>query len=124
MKIGIILGSNERSKLTYAAMSAVISSSLGDEVYVFVTMDAVKAFTKNPEVKEEDVASKLMKEKGEEDYLSLFKKAKKTTKIYACSYASKLFGYTKDDYNELVDDIVGIMSFYNDVEGGQIISVW
>jgi len=30
----------------------------------------------------------------------------------------------KDDYNELVDDIVGIMSFYNDVEGGQIISVW
>jgi len=61
MKIGIILGSNERSKLTYAAMSAVISSSLGDEVYVFVTMDAVKAFTKNPEVKEEDVASKVMK---------------------------------------------------------------
>ncbi|MGC9106558.1 MAG: DsrE family protein, partial [Thermoprotei archaeon] len=67
---------------------------------------------------------KLIREKGEQDYLALFKKAKANTKIYACSMASKLFGLKKEDYNELVDDVVGIMSFYNEVEGGQIIDVW
>ncbi|MBW9140915.1 MAG: DsrE family protein [Candidatus Aramenus sp.] len=126
MKTGIIVGSNEASRLAYAAMTSVIVSSMGDEVYVFLTMDAVKAFTKTPEVKTEDVASKAMVEKKEEDYISLFKKAKKTNKvkIYACSYASKLFNLTKADYNELVDEIAGITSFSMDTEGAQIISVW
>lgn len=126
MKTGIIVGSNERSRLTYAAMTSVIISSMGDEVYVFLTMDAVKAFTKNPEVKNEDISSKTMVEKKEEDYMSLFRKAKKSgkVKIYACSYASKLFNYTKDDYVDLVDEIAGITSFSMEVEGGQIISVW
>ncbi|ACP39390.1 DsrE family protein [Saccharolobus islandicus] len=126
MKTGIIVGSNERSRLTYAAMSTVIVSSIGDEVYVFLTMDAVKGFTKNPEVKSEDISSKIMVEKKEEDYISLFRKAKKSgkVKIYACSYASKLFGYTKDDYSDIVDEIAGITTFSMDVEGGQIISVW
>ncbi len=126
MKTGIIVGTNEASRLAYAAMTSVIISSMGDEVYVFLTMDAVKAFTNTPEVKTEDVASKVMVEKKEEDYISLFKKAKKTSrvKIYACSYASKLFNLTKADYNDLVDEIAGITSFSMDTEGGQIISVW
>ena len=99
---------------------------MGDEVYVFLTMDAVKAFTKNPEVKTEDISSKTMIEKKEEDYISLFKKAKKTgkVKIYACSYASKLFNYTKDDYIDLVDEIAGITTFSMETEGAQIITVW
>ncbi|ARM76165.1 DsrE family protein [Acidianus manzaensis] len=113
MKTGIIVGTNELSRLTYAAMTAVIVSSMGDEVKVFLTMDAVKAFTKNPEVKEEDISSKTMREKNEEDYVSLFKKAKKSgTRIYACSYATKLFNYK------------GITSFNMEIEGGQIVSVW
>ncbi|MEM0091507.1 MAG: DsrE family protein [Saccharolobus sp.] len=126
MKTGIIVGSNERARLTYAAMHSVIISSMGDEVYVFLTMDAVKAFTKNPEVKTEDISSKTMIEKKEEDYISLLKKAKKTgkVKIYACSYASKLFNYTKDDYIDLIDEIAGITTFSMETEGAQIISVW
>ncbi len=126
MKTGIIVGSNERSRLAYAAMTSVIISSMGDEVYVFLTMDAVRAFTKNPEVKTEDMSSKTMVEKKEEDYIGLFRKAKKSgkVKIYACSYASKLFNYAKDDYIDLVDEIAGITTFAMDVEGGQIVSVW
>jgi len=124
-KVGIILGSNELSKLTYAGMSAVISTSLGDEVVIFVTMDAVKAFLKNPEVKVNEDSSKYIKE-SKEDPFSYFKKAKSTgkLKIYACSYASKLYHASKESYNELVDDIVGITSFYLELEGGQIISIW
>ncbi|AHC50830.1 hypothetical protein SUSAZ_01690 [Sulfolobus acidocaldarius SUSAZ] len=126
MKVGIIVGTNERARLIYAAMNSVISSSMGDEVFVFLTMDSVRAFTKNPEVKDSDVSSKTMVEKKDEDFAGLFKKAKKSgkVKIYACSYASKLFNYSKADYNDLVDEIAGITTFMMDVEGGQIISVW
>lgn len=35
MKTGIIVSSNERSRLTCAAMTSVIISSMRDEVYVF-----------------------------------------------------------------------------------------
>ncbi|AWR97466.1 hypothetical protein DFR86_07830 [Acidianus sulfidivorans JP7] len=125
MKTGIIVGTNELSRLTYAAITAVIVSSMGDEVKVFLTMDAVKAFTKSPEINENDVSSKTIREKNEEDYISLFRKAKKSgTKIYACSYATKLFNYNKSDYNDLVDEIKGLTSFNMEIEGGQIISVW
>jgi len=34
MRHGIVIGSNERSKLTYASMEAVIRTSLGDEVTI------------------------------------------------------------------------------------------
>jgi hypothetical protein len=35
-----------------------------------------------------------------------------------------LFGIEKEQYNDVVDDIVGITSFQMEVEDGQIISVW
>ncbi|BFI74982.1 DsrE family protein [Sulfurisphaera ohwakuensis] len=125
-KVGIVLGTNELSKVLYAGMWAVISTSMGDEVIVFATMDGVKAFLKeNPDFKVTDEASKKVKE-SKEDILSYYRKAKKTgkLKIYACSYASKLFGLEKGNYDDVVDDIVGITSFQMDLEGGQLLSIW
>jgi len=125
-KVGIVLGTNELSKVLYAGIWSVISTSMGDEVILFATMDAVKAFIKeNPDFKVNDEASKKVKESNE-DVLSYYKKAKKTgrLKIYACSYASKIFGLEKGSYEDIVDDIVGITSFQMDIEGGQIISIW
>lgn len=123
-KVGIVLGSNELSKVLFAGMWSVISTSMGDEVVIFATMDAVKAFLKeNPEVKISDETSKKA---SNEDVMGYYRKAKKSgkLKVYACSYASKLFGIEKEQYNDVVDDIVGITSFQMEVEGGQIISVW
>lgn len=42
-KVGIVLGSNELSKVLFAGMWSVISTSMGDEVVIFATMDAVKS---------------------------------------------------------------------------------
>jgi peroxiredoxin family protein len=123
-KVGIVLGSNELSKVLFAGMWSVISTSMGDEVVIFATMDAVKAFVKeNPEIKISDETSKKA---SNEDLMGFYRKAKKSgkLKVYACSYASKLFGLEKEQYNDVVDDIVGITSFQMEVEGGQIISVW
>ncbi|BCU70335.1 DsrE family protein [Stygiolobus caldivivus] len=123
-KVGIVLGSNELSKVLFAGMWSVISTSMGDEVVIFATMDAVKAFTKeNADMKVTDETSKKA---ANEDVMGFYKKAKKSgrLKVYACSYASKLFGLEKDNYNDVIDDIVGITSFQMEVEGGQIISIW
>jgi len=123
-KVGIVLGSNELSKVLFAGMWSVISTSMGDEVVIFATMDAVKAFVKeNPEIKISDETSKKA---SNEDLMGFYRKAKKSgkLKVYACSYATKLFGIEKDQYNDVVDDIVGITSFQMEVEDGQIISVW
>jgi len=123
-KVGIVLGSNELSKVLFAGMWSIISTSMGDEVVIFATMDAVKAFVKeNPEIKISDEASKKA---SNEDLMGFYRKAKKSgrLKIYACSYASKLFGIEKEQYNDVVDDIVGVTSFQMEVEDGQIISVW
>jgi len=123
-KVGIVLGSNELSKVLFAGMWSVISTSMGDEVVIFATMDAVKAFVKeNPEIKISDETSKKA---SNEDLMGFYRKAKKSgkLKVYACSYASKLFGIEKEQYNDVVDDIVGITSFQMEVEDNQIISVW
>jgi peroxiredoxin family protein len=123
-KVGIVLGSNELSKVLFAGMWSIISTSMGDEVVIFATMDAVRAFVKeNPEVKISDETSKKA---SNEDLMGFYRKAKKSgrLKVYACSYASKLFGIEKEQYNDVVDDIVGITSFQMEVEDGQIISVW
>lgn len=124
MRYGIVLGTNERSKLLYAVMESVIRTSLGDEVSLFLTMEGVKAFTKSPEVVETNTSSKLAKESGE-DYMELIRKAKKTGRInvYACSLASKMFHYDRNSYQDVVDDIVGITSFLMGVDG-YVTSVW
>lgn len=124
VKVGIVLGSNELSKVLFAGMWSIISTTMGDEVVIFATMDAVKAFVKeNPEMKISDETSKKA---SSEDLMGFCRKAKKSgrLKVYACSYASKLFGIEKEQYNDVVDDIVGITSFQMEVEDGQIISVW
>lgn len=129
MKVGIIVGSNELARLNFASMYAIISASNGDDVFVFITMEAVKAFIKNKkEVKVTEDSSKVIREKeGEGIYLENLKKAKKAgnVKIYACSYASSLFSIKKEDYENIVDEIAGIMTFDNDVsENAKIISIW
>ncbi len=124
MRHGIVLGSNELSKLVFAGMEAVTRTAVGDEVSIFLTMDAVKGFTTQPVVAEELESSKVVK-KDSRGYMELFRMAKKSgkAKIYACSYASKLYNLTKENYLEDVDDIVGITSFVLEVEG-QITSIW
>ncbi|BCU66771.1 hypothetical protein HS7_02080 [Sulfolobales archaeon HS-7] len=123
MRHGLIVGTNDKSRLVYASMEAVVRTSLGDEVSIFFTMDGVKAITRNPETVTKNDSSKYL-ESSNEFYENL-SKTKKTgrAKVYACSYASKLYGFSKESYSDLVDAIVGITTFIGEVDG-QIVSIW
>lgn len=117
-----MLGTNELSSLLYAAMNSVISTSLGDDVGVFATMDGVLAFKRASEVKRVTKSSMV----ASESPFDLLTKAKKTgrLKVYACSYASSLFKLSKPDYSDLVDDIAGITTFMIEFEDGKLLGIW
>ncbi|NON61932.1 DsrE family protein [Acidianus sp. RZ1] len=124
MKVGIILGSNEASKVTYAGIHSLIETSLDNEVVLFATMDGIKAFLKQPDLKREESSSKLIVEK--EDPFQYIRKAKNSgkAKIVVCSYATKLFNLNKDDYSDVVDDIEGVTSFELEIGDGKSITNW
>ena len=41
--------------------------------------------------------------------------------MYACKASVDMFGFTKDDFVEQVDDIITVGEFYEMAAGGQII---
>ncbi|PSO07057.1 hypothetical protein B9Q04_12875, partial [Candidatus Marsarchaeota G2 archaeon BE_D] len=108
MKYALILGSNSLEKVEFASMIALVSSSMGEEVEVFATMDGVNAFTVPPKlVSNTESAKRIELTENGGRYLEYFKKAKSLgkVKIIACSMASQLFGLKKENYSELVDAI-------------------
>lgn len=125
MKIGIILGTNRLSGLKFAGIEAGMRASMGDTVMIFVTMDAIRAFLKEPEIAADGGASGMLSKK-DPDFMKMLADAKQDgfCKIYACYFAAHLFGAEKPDFNELVDDIWGVTKFSVETDDAQIISIW
>jgi len=44
-------------------------------------------------------------------------------KVYACSMMAEVMGLKKDDFNDLVDDVVGAATFLQAAEGGQTLFI-
>ncbi len=127
MKYALILGSNRLEKLEFASMIALVSSSMGEEVELFATMDAVNAFRVPPRLEVSTESAKRIEEaENGGRYLEYFRKAKSLgkLKITACSMASQLFGLRKEDYSDLVDAIGGLTSFIVENESSRMIEVW
>lgn len=125
MKVAIILGTNELSSLTFASIEAGMRTSMDDSVIMFVTMDGLKAFLKEPEVKMNTQTSGLI-EKKDPNFRKTLKDAKESglLKIYACYYVTQMYDVRMKDLDEMVDDIWGITKFSIETEEAQIISIW
>ncbi|MBX8633067.1 MAG: DsrE family protein [Candidatus Thermoplasmatota archaeon] len=127
MKIAVVLGSNSLEKVEFAAMTAFLASSMGDETEIFATMDGVQAFRKVPLISSSGDSSRAIKENENGGrYGEYLAKAKATgrVKVIACSMASKLFNLRKEDYTDVVDSIGGLTSFLAQNEGSKIMSIW
>lgn len=125
MKVALILGTNELSGLMFASIEAGLRTSMGDDVIIFVTMDGLLAFKKEPEIKQTTKTSSLIKEKGE-DFRTYMKEGKESglLNIYICYYAAEIYDVKKGDMGELVDDFWGISKFSIETEDAQIIPIW
>jgi len=66
-----------------------------------------------------------MKSINAPSWVDMIKQAKAMgAKVYVCSMMAQAMGLKKEDFNpELVDDIVGVTTFLQEAEGGQILFI-
>ncbi|CAB1128020.1 Peroxiredoxin family protein [Candidatus Hydrogenisulfobacillus filiaventi] len=125
--LNILMLSGEFSKLEAAALVSMMSASYGKTVRIFVSMDALPAFHKDPQVAAQvqmsPVATRI-KEKSD-DYLTLLRQAKEMgdVHIYACSLVMDLYGWKLDDFQEgIFDDALGVAGFLAQSEGQPVMN--
>jgi peroxiredoxin family protein len=125
-KINIVCISGTREKLQMAAMIASVAAACGDEVTVFLSMNAlaffVKGNTDNAPV--EGAFGTLMEEKGVPPFKQLFQQAVELgdAKLLPCSMAVDLLEVTQDDLEPEIGPPTGLTRFLSDAEGGQLLS--
>ncbi len=131
-KLSIIVYSGTDDKLIPVGVIAQGAAAMGMDVQIFVTGWALTKFTKKPASpvwpKEfENMVPLLMegmKKNNAPSWVDMLKEAKSMgVKIYACSLMASVMGLKKEDFNELVDDVVGVATFLQNSEGGQTLFI-
>jgi Uncharacterized conserved protein len=65
-----------------------------------------------------------MKKNNAPSWVEMVKEAKSMgAKVYACSLMASVMGLKKEDFNELIDDVVGVATFLQQAEGGQTLFI-
>lgn len=129
-KLAIIISTQIHEKIQFAAMMASIHATVGGEVLFFVSMNGVLAFKKNLNLKDriipEGEFSKLMLSKNVPSFINIIKQTKMLAdvKVYACSMAMDVLGWSLEDLEEeIFDDILGLTAFLDIAEDAKIIFV-
>lgn len=123
-KISIMLISGKREQLQMAAMVASVGAVSGNDVIVFLSMNALQFFTKNNETKAEvdGPMGTLLEEKNAPGFMELFESSVELgdAKIFPCSMAVDILGLKQDDLEEFVSEPLGLTKFLDDASEGQV----
>jgi peroxiredoxin family protein len=125
----ILLCSGEHEKIEMAAMMASLAAVSERQVQVFVSMNAIRTFTKEaaPNARYQGGAfSKLLKDKHAPDAITLLRQGKELgdLTIWACSMALDLQGWhTADLVEDLFEGPLGLTKFLSDAENGQFVTL-
>jgi peroxiredoxin family protein len=110
-KISIVVASGERERLQMAAMIASVGAVSGDEVCVFVSMNALQYFrTRASEhAPSEGEFGKLLEQKNAPPFKQLFHSAAELgdAKIHPCSMAVDVLGVQQSDLEPWVAEPLG-----------------
>jgi peroxiredoxin family protein len=122
ISIMVISGSIER--LQMAAMVASVGAVSGNEVTVFLSMNALPYFRKGTSAPApaEGEMGKLLVEKKAPPFKQLFENAVELgdAKIFPCSMAMDVFGYDQKDVEPYLGGPLGLTKFLDDAREGQI----
>ena len=125
-KINIVCVSGTREKLQMAAMFASVAAATGEEVTVFLSMNALPYFVKgrNDVAPAEGDLGVLLGQEGVPPFKQLFQQAVELgdAKLLPCSMAMDLMKITKDDLDGEVGPPTGLTRFLSDAEGGQLLT--
>ena len=125
-RISIIVTSATRERLQMAAMVASVAAVSGQDVVVFLSMNALAQFLKGqsdrPEVEGE--FGTLLEEKNAPDFKMLFESAVElgSARIHPCSMAVDVMGCSQDDLEDYLGEPLGLTKFLDDARSGQILS--
>lgn len=123
-RISVMVTSGNREQLQMAAMVASVGAVSGNDVSVFLSMNALKFFLKGADTKApvEGEMGALMEEKNAPDFKELFSQAVEygDAKISPCSMAVDILGVSQDDLEEYVSEPLGLTAFLSDASDGQV----
>jgi len=126
-KMNIVCVTGTREKLQMAAMIASVAAATGDEVSVFLSMNAIPYFVKGHSQEapvEGELGALMAAEKGVPSFKVLFQQAVELgdAKLLPCSMAMDIMKVTHDDFDSEVGPATGLTRFLSDAEGGQILT--
>jgi peroxiredoxin family protein len=121
--MNLMLISGEYSRLHAAAMLSAVASSYGKTVNIFVSMEALPAFHRDPQISEASLikgpVAKKIGETGGQNFIELFQQAKDfgEVTIYACGLVMDVYHWTLADLNPIFDEVMGVAGFLAKAEG-------
>ena len=123
-KIGIVVVSGSLERLQMAAMVASVGAVSGNEVTVFLSMNALQHFTRRegaPPAAEGEFG-KLLVQKKAPGFKQLFHSAAELgdAKIHPCSMAVDVLGVKEGELEPWLGEPLGLTKFLSDAEGGQV----
>lgn len=122
----IICSSGAHEKMQMAAMTASIGAASGDEVTVFLSMNALPYFVKGNEsaAPAEGEFGAMLSKQGVPPFRDLFRMAAELgdVKLLPCSMAMDLLEVTQDDMDPALGPATGLTVILSDAEKGQLLS--
>jgi peroxiredoxin family protein len=120
----VVSGSLER--LQMAAMVTSIGAVSGDDVTVFLSMNALSYFVKGHTgtAPAEGEFGRIMSSKNVPPFKELFQKALEfgDARIHPCSMAMDVLGVTDKDMEPYLAEPIGLTKFLTNAEGGRILT--
>ncbi|MGP1677322.1 MAG: DsrE family protein [Burkholderiales bacterium] len=123
-KICVVVVSGTRERLQMAAMAASVAAVSGNEVTIFLSMNAVPYFIKgaSTDAPSEGSFGDLIVKKKAPDFKTLFRQAVELgdAKILPCSMALDIAGIESDTLEPFVGEPTGLAGFLEAASGAQV----
>jgi peroxiredoxin family protein len=123
-KICVVVVSGSLERLQMAAMVASVGAVSGQEVIIFLSMNALPYFVKGNTLKapSEGDIGRLIATKKVPEFKILFEQAVELgdAKIFPCSMAMDVLGVEQDSLENYVEKGTGLTKFLHDAQDGQV----
>lgn len=123
-KICVVVVSGSLERLQMAAMVASVGAVSGQEVMVFLSMNALAFFVKGntSRASHEGEMGALMANKKVPEFKMLFEQAVELgdARIYPCSMAMDVLGVEQDGLEGYLEKATGLTKFLDDARDGQV----
>jgi len=123
-KICVVVVSGTLERLQMAAMVASVAAVSGQEVLVFLSMNALPHFIKgrNAKAPHEGEMGALMAGKKVPEFKTLFEQAVELgdARVFPCSMAMDVLGVEQHDLESYLTGATGLTKFLDDARDGQV----